>query len=185
MVCAMAHIAARLHAARSSAAARRNIPAAGPGAHAALDGGRGEEGAGFRSLAGRGHRRRARLLLSRRYRAAHRQVQPRESGPAAIRGHGRFPAPARRTGLHHLPRLPGLQARILVAGTGHDRSAQHSGGVRPEIHGLEFGRLHSYAGGSAEAGLCRPRHVLRRSEIRKSAYASGCSRRNMRRSGAS
>ena len=55
-------------------AARRDLPPARPGAHAALHGGGGEEGAGRGRQPRQGHRRRARLLLPRRNRPPHRRV---------------------------------------------------------------------------------------------------------------
>ena len=36
--------------------------------------------------------------------------------------------------------------------------------------GLQFGRVHSQAGGSAEAGLCRSRHLLRRSQVQPHSH---------------
>ena len=43
----------------------------------------------------------------------------------------------------------------------------------------EFGRVHPHHRGSAEAGLCRPRHLLRRPEIQQDSRRRACSRRSM------
>ncbi len=45
-----------------------------------------------------------------------------------------------------------------------------------DLHGdaLQFRRVHQHAGGSAEAGLCGPRHLLRRSEVRKDSRSRRC-----------
>ncbi len=42
-----------------------------------------------------------------------------------------FHVAAGRSGLHHLPRLHGLQARLLEPGPGHDRDSEHPRRLRP------------------------------------------------------
>ena len=94
----LADLEARLHARGPHAAARRDLPPAGSGAHAALDGGGREESAGRGRLARGRDRRRARLFLSRRYRPPDRRLQPQERGAAALRRYGGVPPAAGRCG---------------------------------------------------------------------------------------
>ena len=97
----------------------RNFPPARYGPHPARHGGGGKEGSGAWRFAGSGHRRGARLFLSRRNRPQDRRLQQGQRRAAALRRHGRVQAAGGGTGFHHLPRLHGVQARLLEPGSGH------------------------------------------------------------------
>ena len=99
--------------------AGRDLPPAGPGAHAALHGGGGEEGAGGGREPRQGHRRRARLLLSRRDRAQHRRVHRKTNGgllryedmAAFHAGAGRSRSPPLSTATRFTSRASGARGR--------------------------------------------------------------------------
>ena len=132
-----------------------------------------------------GHRRRARFLLPRRNRPPHRRVLQGAQRPAPLRRHGRLPRRTRGTGLHHLQRLHGLQARLLEPGPEHARGAQHSGRLRHPGAEAELRGIHPHPGGSAQACVRRPRYLLRRSQVQQDSDRDAAQSRSTPPSGAS
>ena len=80
----LARFQACVHARGPASTNRRNLPPARPCPDAALHGRRGEQGAGLGRKSRQGHRRRARLFLSRRYRKAYRRVFQAQQRPVAL-----------------------------------------------------------------------------------------------------
>ena len=77
--------------------------------------------------------------------------------------------PHRGAGVDHLPRLHRLQARVLEPGAGAAADAQHPRDVRPGGDAPRQRRLRAHRHRGDEAGLCRPRHLLRRHRVRAGA----------------
>src|SRR5262249_44131046 len=69
----------------------------------------------------------------------------------------------------HLPRLPGLQARVRKPRARVARSAQSAGAVRSQVNEAKQRRLHPHRRGGAEACLRRSRYLLRGSGLRSGA----------------
>ncbi len=72
-------------------------------------------------------------------------------------------------GVHDLPRLHRLQARLLESGAGAVADTEHPGAVRSGGHEARQRRLRAHRHRSHEARLCRPRHLLRRHGVRAGA----------------
>ena len=68
-----------------------------------------------------------------------------------------------------LSRLHRLQARLLEPGAGDAADAQHPRDVRPGGDASRQRRLRAHRHRGDEAGLCRPRHLLRRHGLRAGA----------------
>ena len=174
---AVADFEGALHAERPGAAAGRDFPPARSGAHAARHGRGGEEGAGRgRQPRGR-HRRGARLLLSRRNRAARSTRSARQNDGllryedmAAFRLQPEEPVSTTFHG--YAVYKPGFWSQ----GPAMIEALNILSGYRSRGHEVQFGRVHPYAGGSAEAGLRGSRHLLRRSQVHQDSRWRRCSR---------
>ena len=127
-----------------------------------------EEGAGRRAPAARRRSTPCAITsIAARSRTRSTSSRRRTAGCCATRTWPRSTLRAGGAGLHHVPRLHGLQAGLLEPGPDDDRDAEHSGRLQPAGAEAELRGLHPHAGGSAEAGLRRSRHVLRRSQVRE------------------
>ena len=115
-----------------------------------------------------GHRRGARLLLPRRDRPPHRRVlQGRTAACCATRtwrrSTWRRKKPVSTTFHGYTVYKPGFWSQ----GPAMIEALNILEGFDLAEHEAEFGRLHPHAGGSAEAGLRRSRHLLRRPEVQQ------------------
>ena len=149
----------RLLSRRPRARGRRTVPAAG----ARRDAGAARRGrrVGPRPSR-RGHRRRARALLSRRHRRRRSAASP--SAWAACSAPATWPPTARDWKRRSRSPSPDARssARPVDPGARAHAGPRHAGGVRPARDGPQLLALHSRRDRGAEARVRRPRAPLRR-----------------------
>ena len=124
-------------------------------------------------------RARPRGLVARVCRRGDRHVLPHAGGHgyerrapprrAYRRRHGALAAPRGAASDARLWPLYGVQGRALVAGSGDAAAARAAQGVRPRRRRSDQRGFHPHGGRVLETRVRRPRHILRRSEIRRCA----------------
>ena len=127
----------------------------------------GGPSAGRRPLAGAPAGRRR--LLPRADRPPDRRLVAGQRRPDPLRRPRHPHDPDRGAGLRHLPRPHRLQVRRLDAGALPARGPADPRGLRPQGDGARPARDDPHDRRGAEAGHGRPRHLLRRSALRRRA----------------
>ena len=110
-------------------------------------------------------RRRPRRVLQGRYRPRHRRVLQGQRWLPVVRRHGRAPRRVGRTRQHQLPWLRRLGAAAERAGHRGPADAQRAGRLRFLEDSVRQPRPCAPAGGGQEAGLRRPRALVRRPRL--------------------
>ncbi len=148
----------------------RDVPPAEPRRDASPD----VEGRRRRSRRGRhartGDPGRARRVLSRAHRAGDRRGDEGSRRRDDAGGSRLVPQQDRGSAVGAVPRLHGLQDRILESGACPSAVAAHSGRIRPPRDGAGLRRRAPHDGRGHQARVCGPRSLLRGSGLRPGAW---------------